>query len=46
MLRTLHRKLLRRFDMPGMLSAAPVSVGRRSFLTPKVQGDMCEIAEP
>ena len=46
MLRTLHRKLLRRFDLPGMLSAASASVGGRTFLKPKVQGVMCEIAEP
>jgi hypothetical protein len=42
----LHRKFLRRFNLSSFLTSARITISRNSFVTPKVQGEMCEISEP
>ncbi len=46
MLDKLQRKILRRFSLPLLVTAAPLKIGARTFLTPKFGVDMCEIHEP
>jgi FkbM family methyltransferase len=42
----LHRKLVRRFDIPRLLNACTMLVGDAAFMIPKTNGYMCEPGEP
>jgi FkbM family methyltransferase len=46
MLNKIHREIIRRLALPRALSAAPLKVGARTFLTPKIDNYICDISEP
>lgn len=46
MLRTLHRNLLKRFPRHERLFTAAVEISGQMFLTPKMNGSMCNVSEP
>jgi FkbM family methyltransferase len=45
LVKKLHRKVLRRLALPGLLTTATIQIGGQSFLTPKVDAYMCESSE-